>query len=105
MCNYFDLLQVAPAELEGILLTHPAVQDCCVFGTPHDSLGEAPSACVVLKPGGGASRLPSEQEVKAFVGQKVAPYKQLAGGVTFVDQIPKTASGKILRRVLRARFL
>ncbi|XP_063728536.1 luciferin 4-monooxygenase-like [Symsagittifera roscoffensis] len=93
--------QVAPAELEGILLTHPSIQDCCVFGLPHPKLGEAPSAAVVLKPGQNMS----ERELKSFVSSKVAPYKQLAGGVRFIDIIPKTASGKILRRILRARYL
>ncbi|XP_075252719.1 putative 4-coumarate--CoA ligase 1 [Convolutriloba macropyga] len=96
--------QVAPAELEGILLTHPSVQDCCVFGLPHSSLGEAPSAAVVLRPGTPHATV-TDTQLSSFVASRVAPYKQLAGGIRFIDLIPKTASGKILRRVLRARYL
>ena len=92
--------QVAPAELEGVILSHPQVQDCCVFAVPHSSLGEAPFAAVVPKPG----QQLSEQQIKEFVKSKVAPYKQIAGGVSFVDSIPKSPSGKILRRIMRARF-
>ena len=93
--------QVAPAELEGVILSHPEVQDCCVFGLPHPSLGEAPFAAVVPKPG----KTLSESQIKEFVKAKVAPYKQVAAGVSFVESIPKSASGKILRRIIRARFL
>jgi 4-coumarate--CoA ligase len=88
--------QVAPAELEALLLTHPAVADAAVIGRPDESAGEVPVAYVVLKPGQDVS----ESDVEAFVAGQVAHFKQLRH-VTFVEEIPKSASGKILRRVLR----
>eukprot|EP00457_Paulinella_chromatophora_P002563 gb/GEZN01002568.1/.p1 GENE.gb/GEZN01002568.1/~~gb/GEZN01002568.1/.p1 ORF type:complete len:650 (-),score=89.23 gb/GEZN01002568.1/:490-2415(-) len=91
--------QVAPAELEGLLLHHPQIADCAVIPVPCEIAGEIPKAFVVLKPG---SRL-TEEEIKDFIKQDVAHYKRLRGGVEFVEQIPKSASGKILRRILRAQ--
>jgi 4-coumarate--CoA ligase len=88
--------QVAPAELEAMLLTHPAVADAAVIGRPDDEAGEIPVAFVVLKEGQQATA----DEIRAFVAGQVATYKQL-GDVTFIDAVPKSASGKILRRVLR----
>ena len=88
--------QVAPAELEALLLTHPDVADAAVIGLPDPEAGELPVAFVVAKP----DRAPTEDEVRAFVADQVATYKQLHR-VTFVDAVPKSASGKILRRVLR----
>ena len=89
--------QVAPAELEALLLTHPAIADAAVIGLPDEEAGEIPAGYVVLKPGQEAS----EDEVKAFISEHVATYKNL-GSVEFVEAIPKSASGKILRRELRA---
>lgn len=89
--------QVAPAELEELLLTHPEVADSAVLGVPEEGVGELPKAYVVLKPGSKAT----EEEIKNYVRSKVAPHKQLRGGVTFTSAIPKIASGKILRRVLK----
>jgi len=94
----FKGFQVAPAELEALVVTHPAVADVAVIGVPDVEAGELPKAFVVLKPGAGAS----EDAIKDFVKGKVATYKQLAM-VEFVDEIPKSASGKILRRMLRDR--
>ncbi|KAL5241560.1 hypothetical protein ACI65C_008970 [Semiaphis heraclei] len=94
--------QVPPAELEGILRTHPAVLDAAVIGVPDDRTGEAPLAYVVLdsdKPAVG------ETDVKAFVAERVAPYKQITAGVRFVESLPKSAAGKILRRVLKDEYL
>ena len=88
--------QVAPAELEGILLTHPHVADCAVVGIPDNRAGEIPRAFVVRK-----SNKVSEKELDSFMSSKVSEYKQLKGGVWFVDSIPKSPSGKILRRLLR----
>ena len=88
--------QVPPAELEALLLTHPAVADAAVVGRPDDESGEIPVGFVVLRPGSEAS----EDEIKEYVAGRVATYKQLRE-VVFTDAIPKSASGKILRRMLR----
>jgi acyl-CoA synthetase (AMP-forming)/AMP-acid ligase II len=88
--------QVAPAELEALLLTHPQIADAAVIGLPDDEAGEIPSAYVVLKAGGDTTAA----DVQQFVADKVASYKQVRK-LTFVDAIPKSPSGKILRRVLR----
>lgn len=89
--------QVAPAELESVLLTHPDVLDVAVTGMPDEMMGELPIAFIVRR----KNSRTSEQQFQKFVAEKVAPYKQLAGGVKFVSEIPKSPTGKILRRVLR----
>jgi acyl-CoA synthetase (AMP-forming)/AMP-acid ligase II len=88
--------QVAPAELEGLLLTHPQIADCAVVGVADERAGEVPRAFVVRK-----SKDVSEQDVENFVASKVSKHKHLKGGVVFVDAVPKSPSGKILRRLLR----
>lgn len=93
--------QVPPAELEEILRSHEKILDAAVIGIPHETAGEAPKACVVLKP----NTIATEQEIKDFVSSKVAHYKKLEGGVDFIDVIPKNLSGKILRRELKARYV
>jgi len=85
--------QVAPAELEAVLLTHPAVADAAVVPTPDEEAGEVPTAYVALR----AECDP--EEIVAFVAERVAPYKRIRR-CEIVDEIPKSASGKILRRVL-----
>jgi acyl-CoA synthetase (AMP-forming)/AMP-acid ligase II len=85
--------QVAPAELEAILLTHPAVADAAVIPIPDDEAGEIPKAYVVLKAAANG------EEILAFVAAQVAPFKKIRL-IEFIDKIPKSASGKILRRVL-----
>ncbi len=90
--------QVPPAELEGLLLTHPAVADSAVIGIPDDEAGELPKAFIVLKPGAEATA----EEIQQFVGDQVAHFKAIRL-VEFIDEIPKSASGKILRRELRDR--
>lgn len=94
--------QVAPAELEALLVTHPAVADVAVVGMPDEEAGELPKAFVTLKPDAAAdpATAPSAQELKDFVAQHVASYKKIHV-VEFIDAIPKSASGKILRRFLR----
>ncbi|XP_045177417.2 probable 4-coumarate--CoA ligase 1 [Mercenaria mercenaria] len=90
--------QVAPAELEALLCTHPSIQDAAVVGLQAgEDVGEVPRAFVVTKPG---EKLQVE-DVTTFVEKNVAPYKKLRGGVEFIEEIPKTASGKILRRFLK----
>ena len=90
--------QVAPAELEALLLEHPAVADAAVVGSPDEESGEVPKAFVV--PAGGAEV--DVEELQAFVAARVATYKQLRH-VEVLDEIPKSASGKILRRILVER--
>ncbi|CAH1786802.1 unnamed protein product [Owenia fusiformis] len=93
----YNALQVAPAELEAILITHPGISDVAVIGIPDESAGELPKAYVVLRPG---TKLEASN-ISSFLSSKVAPYKQLRGGVEFIDEIPRNATGKILRRVLK----
>jgi len=88
--------QVPPAELEALVVSHPAVADVAVIGVPDEQAGERPKAFVVLKP----ETTLSADALKAFVAEHVATYKRLSE-VVFIDAIPKSASGKILRRVLR----
>ncbi|TKA70547.1 hypothetical protein B0A49_07628 [Cryomyces minteri] len=93
--------QVAPPEIEGVLLDHPEIVDAAVIGVQaHEEASELPRAYVVRRPGSDATKL-TEEEVKGFVGQRLANFKRPEGGVVFVDVIPKNASGKILKRVLR----
>jgi acyl-CoA synthetase (AMP-forming)/AMP-acid ligase II len=96
--------QVAPAELEAHLLAHPAVDDCAVISVPDERDGEAPKAFVVI-PASMASRKDEEiaAEIIKHVQDHKAHYKWLKGGVEFIDAIPKSPSGKILRRLLRDR--
>jgi acyl-CoA synthetase (AMP-forming)/AMP-acid ligase II len=86
--------QVPPAELEAVLVSHPKVKDAGVIGVPMDDGGEAPKAFVVVDDGVTAD------ELMAYVAERVAPYKKIRE-VEFTDEIPKSASGKILRRLLR----
>ncbi len=88
--------QVAPAELEGLLLTHPSIVDAAVIGVPDEEAGEIPKAFVVATPGSGLTA----EAVMDYVGEHVASYKKVRV-VEFLDAIPKSASGKILRRELR----
>jgi acyl-CoA synthetase (AMP-forming)/AMP-acid ligase II len=94
----YKAYQVAPAELEGILATHPAVLDVAVIPSVDEESGEVPKALVVL----AAPEAASAEALMAFVAERVAPYKKVRR-VEFVDMIPKSASGKILRRVLIER--
>ncbi|MFC7892297.1 4-coumarate--CoA ligase family protein [Streptomyces sp. NPDC057381] len=91
--------QVAPAELEALLLTHPGIADAAVIGTRNDDGNEVPHAHVVRRP--TAPDL-SAGEIMMYVAERVAPYKRVRE-VTFVDSVPRAASGKILRRELRGR--
>jgi acyl-CoA synthetase (AMP-forming)/AMP-acid ligase II len=91
-------LQVAPAELEGVLLRHEAIADAAVIGIADEEVGEIPKAFVVLKP----NQTITAEDIMAFVAQHVAPHKKVRQ-LEFVAQIPKSASGKILRRLLVAQ--
>jgi acyl-CoA synthetase (AMP-forming)/AMP-acid ligase II len=85
--------QVAPAELEAILLTHPAIADAAVIPCSDEEAGEVPKAYLVLR------GKVSAEAIKEFIAARVAPFKKIRY-VAFIDKIPKSASGKILRRVL-----
>jgi len=95
----FKAFQVAPAELEALLLTHDKIADAAVIGKPDIEAGELPKAYVVLK----KDQSFSSNELADWVAARVAPFKRLTGGVEFVDMIPKSPSGKILRRLLKER--
>jgi acyl-CoA synthetase (AMP-forming)/AMP-acid ligase II len=85
--------QVAPAELEAILLSHPTVADAAVAGVPDEEAGEVPEAFVVKEGGSSA------EEISSWVAERVAPHKRIRE-VRFVESIPRTPTGKVLRRVL-----
>lgn len=89
--------QVAPAELEALLLTHPGITDAAVIGTRDEDGNEIPHAHVVRRADAGGL---TEDDVIGFVASRVAPYKRVRR-VTFIDEVPRAVSGKILRRRLR----
>ncbi len=88
--------QVAPAELEALLLTHPAIADAAVVGVPDVEAGEIPRAFIVVK----AGQAVTAEEITAYMTDRVSTYKVIRD-VVITDSIPKSASGKILRRMLR----
>ncbi|MBA2523232.1 MAG: AMP-binding protein [Solirubrobacterales bacterium] len=90
--------QVPPAELEAILINHPGVADCAVIGVPDEEAGEIPKGFVVVADGDDVT----DDELMAFVAEKVSPQKKLRL-IERIDAIPKSASGKILRRELAGR--
>jgi acyl-coenzyme A synthetase/AMP-(fatty) acid ligase len=87
---------VAPAEIEAVLLAHPGVVDCAVFGVADERAGEVPAAAVQLAPDAETTR----EELQNLVTEKLAGYKRLRH-VVLVDVVPRTPSGKVLRRNLR----
>ncbi len=91
--------QVAPAEVEGLLVAHPDVSDCAVFGVPDPDTGEAVIAAVQLRAGASTTA----DELRASVSEQLASYKRIAD-IVVVDQIPRLPSGKVLRRDLRASY-
>ncbi|KAL4573787.1 hypothetical protein LXL04_020604 [Taraxacum kok-saghyz] len=92
--------QVAPAELEGILLGHPSVEDAAVVGLPDEEAGEIPGAHVVMS----KIAKESEQDMMTYVANNVAQYKKVRV-LHFVDTIPKSPSGKIMRRLIKEKML
>ncbi|CAK1543233.1 unnamed protein product [Leptosia nina] len=92
-------MQVAPAELESLLRTHPAVQEAAVVGVPHEYHGEVPKAFIIKKTG----QQTTSEELQDFVANKVASFKKIEE-VVFVNDIPKTNTGKILRKDLKKMY-
>lgn len=92
--------QVAPAELEEIIRSHPDILDAAIVGVAHEKNGEAPRAFVIKRPESQVT----EQDIKAFVSERVAEYKCLEGGVQFLNEIPKNATGKIMRRQIKLKY-
>jgi acyl-coenzyme A synthetase/AMP-(fatty) acid ligase len=94
--------QVPPAELEGYLASHDKVDDVAVVGVESAELGtEVPRAYIVRKGGMSAVQPNDAEEIIKWMNNKVANHKKLRGGIKFVDAVPKSVSGKILRRVLK----
>ncbi|EEC11672.1 acyl-CoA synthetase, putative [Ixodes scapularis] len=96
---------VTPAELEEILTTHEAVLEAAVVGIPSSKYGEAPVACVVVKETQEKSLDILEQELKELVAGQTSTFKHLYGGVVFMNSLPKSENGKILRQELKSRIL
>ncbi|KAL7631947.1 UNVERIFIED_CONTAM: hypothetical protein RMT77_017737 [Armadillidium vulgare] len=92
-----DGRQVSPTEIENELLKHPLVEECSVIGKPDPKHGELPLAFVVPK------EEVSEAELHNFLKDKLVEYKQLKGGIKYVDSLPKSKIGKILKRELRLK--
>ncbi len=93
--------QVAPAELESLLLTHPAVLDAAVIGSPDEQAGEIPKAFVVLRDGFPATEN-LMGEIQSYISARVSPIARVRR-MEFIEKIPKSPSGKILRRILKER--
>ncbi|HKG79221.1 MAG TPA: AMP-binding protein, partial [Pyrinomonadaceae bacterium] len=89
---------ISSVEVEGVLLRHPAVQEVAIVGLPHERWGEAPQAFVVLRAGARAT----EEELREFARNNLAHFKA-PHGVTFLPELPKTATGKVQKYVLRGR--
>jgi acyl-coenzyme A synthetase/AMP-(fatty) acid ligase len=95
----YKAFPVAPAEVESVLLEHPAVRDCGVVAKPDPEAGEIPCAFIVLREGFTPSD-PLKKEMQDFVADRLAHHKQ-PREIRFIEAVPRTLSGKILRRELR----
>lgn len=91
--------QVAPAELEDILCSHPQVLDAVVIGVKHAKFGEAPKAFVVRR-----DNKVTAADIQEYIAKRCSKHKWLVGGVQFIDAVPKSATGKILRREVRELY-
>ncbi|XP_052787855.1 uncharacterized protein LOC128222781 [Mya arenaria] len=92
-------LQVAPAYLEDIIVKHPGVADAAVIGIPDPDAGELPRAYVVRQTGSHITA----KDIVQYVHDHVAPHMRLRGGVEFIPEVPRTPSGKIMRRHLKPK--
>lgn len=93
--------QVSPAELEDVIRSHAKVSDATVIGIPHERYGEVPRAYITIKSGTEINT----DELKQFVSNKVSNYKDIKGGIVVVDNLPKNAMGKFLRRKLKIDYM
>jgi len=92
---------VAPAELEDLLIGHEDIIDACVIGVPCERSGEIPRAYVVRKPESALT----EETVKEYIASTLSDHKKLRGGVEFIEQLPRSPAGKLLRRVLKDEYV
>ncbi|RXG72503.1 4-coumarate--CoA ligase-like 2 [Armadillidium vulgare] len=90
--------QVSPSEIENELQKHPLVEECCVIGKPDLKHGNLPLAFVIAK------EKVSEEELQNFMKDKLSEFKQLTGGIKFVESLPKSGDGKILKRELKLQI-
>jgi acyl-CoA synthetase (AMP-forming)/AMP-acid ligase II len=90
---------VYPSEVEQVLWSHPAVQDCAVVGVPHDDWGEAVKAVVELRPGASAT----EAELITFCRERLGPIKA-PKSVEVWKELPRSSVGKVLKRDIRAKY-
>ena len=88
---------IVPSAIEAVLLEHKGVKEAAVFGLPGGEDGEVPAACVVLKDGYSLS----EEEIDSFLKERIADRERLRGGITFVKTLPKTPTGKVVRKKVR----
>ncbi|CAN8021527.1 unnamed protein product, partial [Ixodes persulcatus] len=95
---------VTPAELEEIIMSHEAVEEAVVLGVPSSKYGEAPAACVVVKDCFANNLESLATELKELIADQAAVYKHLYGGIFFMNRLPKSESGKILRQDLKAKI-
>jgi acyl-coenzyme A synthetase/AMP-(fatty) acid ligase len=97
-------MQVSPTEIEALLSSHPSIADVCVVPLPHDVAGELPLAFIVRSPlGKEEDERTVKQKIHEFVNAQVADYKHLAGGIEFLEILPKSASGKTKRGEMKER--
>lgn len=95
------LVQIEPVELEDVLTSHEEIEDSCVVGVPNELCGEVPRAYVAKQ----ENSTLTEADIQSFVDGIVSPHKKLRGGVKFVNSLPRSSSGKLLRHVLRHQYM
>jgi len=91
---------ISSVEIEKVLAEHPSVYECAVVGVPDEKWGEVPKAFVSLKPGLARAAAPGEEDLKAFIRERLAGFK-VPKYIEFIETLPKGATGKILKRALR----
>jgi 4-coumarate--CoA ligase len=90
----YKLWHIVPSSVESVVLEHPAVKEAVVVGVPREEEGEVPAACVVLKEGFSAGK----DEIEEFVAERVSDREKLRAGIVFVTELPKTPTGKVIRK-------